>query len=411
MRPLPEAQRTVLEAMPALPAIRVPLAEARGLVLAADIEAPHDVPPFDNSGMDGFALRSSDTVGAPTLLEVVGEVAAGSLPIVDVGPGTAVRIMTGAPIPAGADTVAEVEITEAPSPEAVVIREAVEAGRSIRPAGGDLRAGETVLVSGLRLGAHDLGVLATVGVVDVPVRRRPRVAVLSTGDEVLPPDADRVPAGAIRDANRPMLVAMLDDVGVETLDAGIVPDDAGALRAAFASAAEAADVVVSSGGVSMGERDLVKRILGDLGKVETWRVAMQPAKPFAFGRIGDVPVFGLPGNPVSVTVAFEQFVRPGLLRMMGASRLFRSRVAAVLAEGVSTNPDKVVFLRVAVRRRGDLLEASPSGVQESNVLSALARADAFAVIPVGTGDLPAGSTVELELFRSPEGRTAEEALR
>jgi molybdopterin molybdotransferase len=410
MKPLPEAQRTVLAAMPALPVIRVPLARARGLVLAEDIGAPHDVPPFDNSGMDGFAVRSADTRDAPVRLAVVGEVAAGSVPTMSVHPGTAMRIMTGAPLPSGADAVAEVEITESPSPDSVTVRDHVEAGRSVRPAGGDLRFGDMVLGLGERLGAHHLGVLATVGVVDVPVRRRPRVAVLSTGDEVLPPDVDRLPAGAIRDANRPMLLAMLDDLGVETLDMGIVPDDAEALLAAFGSAAEAADVVVSSGGVSMGERDLVKRILGDLGIVETWRVAMQPAKPFAFGRIGEVPVFGLPGNPVSVTVAFEQFVRPGILHMMGARRLFRSRVAAVLAEEVSTSPDKEVFLRVTTRRRGDVLEVSPSGLQESNVLSALARADAFAVVPVGTGGLQAGSTVELELFRSPEGRTAEEVL-
>jgi len=410
VKPLPDVQRTVLAAMPALPVLRVPIDEARGLVLARDVVAPHDVPPFDNTGMDGFALRSGDTTDAPVALRVVGELAAGSVPEAEVAPGTAVRIMTGAPLPPGADAVAEVEITEPVGGQQVRILRSVEAGRSLRPAGGDVRAGAVVFKAGERLGAHHLGVLATIGVVEPMVCRRPRVAVLSTGDEVVTPETQTLSPGLIRDANRPMLLAMLEELGADGLDGGIVPDDPEALRSALSSAADAADVLVTSGGVSMGERDLVKAILAEIGVVDTWKVAMQPAKPFAFGRIGKTPVFGLPGNPVSVTVAFEQFVRPGLLHMMGARRLFRPRVGGVLAEEVSTNPEKAVFLRVALRRRGDVLEASPSGAQESNVLSALARADAFAVVPVGTGDLPAGAPVELELFRSPEGRTAEEVL-
>jgi molybdopterin molybdotransferase len=251
--------------------------------------------------------------------------------------------------------------------------------------------------------------LASLGVPLPPVRRRPVAAVMSTGDEVLPPEADLSP-GKIRDSNRPMLRALLAELGAEVVDLGIVGDDATALQAALAEGAERADIVITSGGVSMGEYDLVKAVLAELGEVDFWQVAMQPAKPFAFGTVAGTPLFGLPGNPVSSMVAFEQFVRPGLLRMMGATRLFRPRVPGVLDDEADTNPEKTVFLRVTTRFADGRWRAALSGGQASNVLSALAAADAFAVIPVGTGLVTAGSEVDLEMFRWPETRTAAEAL-
>jgi molybdopterin molybdotransferase len=252
-------------------------------------------------------------------------------------------------------------------------------------------------------------VLASLGEVRPEVRRRPTVAVLSTGDEVVPPETGELRAGAVRDANRVALTGMLDGLA-DVVDMGIVGDDEDRLRETFADAASRADVVVTSGGVSMGVHDLVKVVLGDLGGVEFWKVAMQPGKPFAFGAVHGTPLFGLPGNPVSVTIAFEQFVRPALLHRMRARLVFRERVPAVLGEAVETGRDRTVFLRVTVERRSDTLVASPSGAQGSNILSALARADAFAVVPVGTAGLPAGAPIELELFRSPERRTIEEVL-
>ncbi len=409
MQTLPEAQREVLAAMTPLPPVRVPLGEALGLVLAEPVDAPHDIPPFANSAMDGFAVRAVDTVGAPVTLEILEDVPAGSTPTLPVGPGQATRIMTGAPMPEGADAVVMVEDTSSLG-DRVQIGETVAGGASVRAAGGDLEAGERVFDAGERLGPARLGVLASIGVTTPVVARRPRVAIRSTGDEVLPAETEVLPPGAIRDANRPMLAARAAELGAEVLDLGIVPDDAARLRSALEEAAESADVVLTSGGVSMGDYDLVKQVLTERGSVDFWRVAMQPAKPFAFGFVGGTPLFGLPGNPVSVTVSFEQFARPAILHRMGSRALFRPRVPGTLTEAVDTDPEKVVFLRVAVRRQEGEWLAAPSGGQSSNVLSALARADAFAVVPVGTGGLAAGENVELEMFHWPETRTAEEVL-
>ncbi len=408
MRPLAEAQRDVLAALPPLPEVDVPLGEAAGLVTAAPVRAAHDVPPFTNSAMDGYAVRAADVAAAPVELEVVEDVPAGSVATRSVGPGTAIKIMTGAPLPEGADAVVKVEDTE-PGAGRVRILAGAAAGTAVRPAGGDVAAGDTVLDAGARLGPAHLGLLASLGVHRPRVRRRPVAAVMSTGDEVLAPDAELRP-GTIHDSNLPMLVALLEELGAGVVDMGIVPDDPHVLRAALEDAAGKADVVLSSGGVSMGEYDLVKAVLRDLGHVEFWKVAMQPAKPFAFGTVAGTPLFGLPGNPVSSMVAFEQFVRPGLLTMMGARHVFRPRVGAVLDERVATAAEKTVFVRVQAAWRDGGWHARPSGGQSSNVLSALAAADAFAVVPVGVAVVPAGGAVELEMFRWPESRTAAEAL-
>ncbi len=408
MRPLDQAQRDVLAAIERLPAGRIELANAAGLALAEAVVARHDLPPFANSAMDGYAVIASDVAEPPVVLDVLEDVAAGSVPTQVVVPGSAIKIMTGAPMPAGADTVVPVEDTE-PGETSVRILAAWPHGASVRPAGGDVSAGTTVLQIGERLTPARLGVCASLGYDRPLVRRRPRVAIMSTGDEIVGPETAELAPGKIRDANRFTLRGSLEELGVEVIDMGIVGDDAAALRDRFAEAASVSDVVVSSGGVSMGEYDLVKHLLAELGSVDFWKVAMKPAKPFAFGRLGDTPFFGLPGNPVSVAVAYEQFLRPALLHMMGASFLFRPRFMGVLEETVVTDPEKVVFLRVAIVPGADgLLQASLSGAQGSNILTALAAADALAVIPVGIAEVAAGTLVELEMLRMPESRTAAE---
>jgi len=409
VRLLADAQREVLDAMDPLPEERVALEHAGGLALSRAVIAPHPVPPFDNSGVDGFAVRAADTAHPPVTLEVVEDVPAGSVPTRSVDPGQAIRIMTGAVLPPGADAVVMVEDTDVDG-AGVLIRRRVENGAHVRATGGDLVEGALVFEAGERLSPAHLGVLASIGVAQPMVRRRPVVAVLSTGDELTPADTPRLAPGGIRDSNRPMLVALLEELGATVIDLGIVPDDEAALRAALDDASARADAVVTSGGVSMGEHDLVKKVLADLGTIDFWRVAMQPAKPFAFGFLGEAPLFGLPGNPVSVVVAFEQFVRPALLARMGATRLFRPRSMAAAGVALRTDPEKVVFLRVVVEAAGDRPVVRPAGGQASNVLSALAAADAFAVIPAGVGEVAAGDPVEVEWFDSRERRTRKEAL-
>jgi molybdopterin molybdotransferase len=406
VKPRVEAQREVLASVAPLRSERVRLGDALGRVLAEPVVAPHDVPPFANSAMDGFAVRAADLTAVPVDLEVVEDVPAGSVPTREVMPGTAVRIMTGAPMPAGADTVVEVEVTST-SDGTVTINSARPPGMHVRPVGGDVPMGAQVFSPGVRLNAAMLGVLASLGVVDPMVGRRPVVAIISTGDELLPPDAPVPPKGKIRDSNTTTLHAVLSGLAEEIIDFGIIGDRADPLRSAFREAADRADMVITTGGVSMGEYDLVKAVLNELGGVSFWKVAQQPGKPFAFGQIAGTPLFGLPGNPVSVMVSFEQFVRPSLLHMAGATALFRSQVHGRLVQAVSTNPEKDVFLRVRVDEDEGGLRATLSGGQSSNVLSAMASADGFALIPVGVGDLDAGDAVLLEMFSWPETRPRE----
>jgi molybdopterin molybdotransferase len=320
-----------------------------------------------------------------------------------VGPGQAIKIMTGAPMPPGADTVARVEDTSSEGSK-VTISTAVEPGTSVRPAGGDVSQGQVVFSAGTRLTPMHVGVLATIGVAQPEVFKRPRVAFMSTGDELTPPEAESLQPGAIRDSNRPMLLALLEDAGVEPVDLGIIPDDPDVLREALTRAAEA-DAVVSTGGVSMGDYDVTKHVLQGDAQVDFWQVAIQPAKPFAYGRIGDAIFFGLPGNPVSVLVSFEQFARPSLLKMQGAHAILRPQLVASAGETLDTDPKKTVFVRVVVE---GLEEGSPtvakSGGQASNVLSAAAAADGFAIVPRGTATIEQGEPVTVEMFKWPESR-------
>lgn len=399
MKPLAEAQAEVWEAMTRLPVVSVNLEEALGMVLAEEVIAPHDVPTFPNSAMDGYAVRRDDVTLVPTTLEVIEDVPAGSVPQHQVTSGTAIKIMTGAPLPDGADLVVRVEDTTTGEGKVTIM--AVAPVLNIRPAGGDVSKGDKVLAPGIRMTPTHLGLLATIGVTQPKVFRRARVALLSTGDEVLPPETEQLPPGKIRDANRPLLKGLLTDLGVEFLDLGIVGDDPVELTEALLEGSSEADIVVSSGGVSMGEYDLVKQVLADLGEVELWQVAMKPAKPFAFGFLGDTPFFGLPGNPVSALVGFEQFLRPALLTAMGATNVRRPQLPAVAGERLVTDPEKTVFLRVNVSSREGKLVAELAGGQGSHVLSAAAGADGFAVVPVGEGVVERGEPIILEMFRWP----------
>ncbi len=395
--------------MPDLPTKRIGLREVLGLVLTSDVTAPHDLPPFPNSAMDGYAVRAADVTDAPVELPIIESVAAGAVPTRAVEPGTAIQIMTGAPMPDGADAVVKVEDTETID-GAVRILAGAPVGEAVRPAGGDVIAGTTVLTAGTRLGPADIGVLSSLGVAWPEVAKRPVVGIMSTGDEIVPPETANLGPGKIRDANRFLLRGVLEEFGAVVVDFGIASDDPTELRRALAHAAQEVDVVVSSGGVSMGEHDVVKLVFADVGDVRFHRVAMQPAKPLGFGTVGGKPFFGLPGNPVSVVVAFEQFLRPALLTMMGADRVFRPRIRGVFEDSVRTDPAKEVYLRTEASYADDSWTARLSGGQSSNVLSALSAANAFAVVPVGVGTVDAGASLELEMFRWPETRTRMEVL-
>lgn len=404
MKPLKEARREVLAALPVLPSETVPITDALGRVTSEDVVATEQVPPFANSAVDGFSVRAEDMASGIEVFTVVEDVPAGSVPSAAVGSGEATRIMTGAPVPEGADAIVMVEDSEPLDDGTVRLPTPVPAGSGVRRAGSDIEPGDRIVGKGVRLNARHLASLASIGAMP-SVGRRPTVAIMSTGDEVVPPDTTVVPPGAIRDTNRILLASLLADLGVPVIDLGIIGDDIDELRSAYTRAAENADIIVSTGGVSMGDYDYVKQVLGETGSVQFWKVAMQPAKPFAFGNVAGTPLFGLPGNPVSTFVAFEQFVRPAILHMMGSTHLLRPRIEGVMGEDVTTNPEKEVFLRVILADDHGRLVALRSGGQGSNVISTLASAEAFAVVPVGVSSVSAGEPVTLEMFTWAENRT------
>ncbi len=408
MKPLTTAQSEILAAVHELETEAVSIDQALHRVVAKPAVATGSIPPFPNSAMDGYAVRVADLAHVPVTLPVNEDVPAGSVPTMEVTTGTVTRIMTGAPMPDGADAVVPVEDTVSDDRSMVTIKVSVEEGTHVRPAGGDVAPGDVVVDAGVRLTARHVAALASAGITPV-VSKVPTVALMSTGDEVVEPDTVDLAPGMIRDTNRALLRSMLTELGVPYVDLGIIGDDTEELRSAYMRAAGVGDIIVSTGGVSMGDFDFVKQVLGDTGSVDFWRVAMQPGKPFAFGNVSGVPLFGLPGNPVSTFVSFEQFVRPAILSMMGSSHLFRPRVRGVMGEDVQTNDQKDVFLRVLLAEDSNgSFVAVRSGGQGSNVLSALAAAEAFAVVPVGVGSLSAGEPVTLEMFTWAENRGIDE---
>ena len=395
-----------------LEANRTPLLEAIGQVLAEDALATHDIPPLDNSAMDGYALQAADVRGAsadnPVTLKVAGAVAAGELPTVDVTPGNAVRIMTGAPVPDGADTVVPFEDTDEMERRAdgtpldeIAIRYQASVGDDIRPAGQDVRKGERVLRSGTMLRPSEIGVLASLGYDSVSVFRRPVVAILATGNELLEPGAAYQP-GMIYDSNTYSVAASVIRYGGVPKLIGIARDNLDSMNASLRDGLDS-DMLVTSAGVSKGDYDMVKDVLAQHGEIDFWSVRMRPAKPLAFGILNagegrKVPLLGLPGNPVSAIVAFEQFGRAAIRRMLGKPDAPKPTITAVLDEPIHNGDSRRVFARAVVRQENGAYRASLTGDQGSNLLTSMARANGLAVCPEDIPVKEAGETVQVPML-------------
>ena len=405
---LPEAQKFVLDAVKQLIPEVFNFGDAVGLVVALDVTSQENVPPFANSAVDGFAVRTIDMQSVPATLRVVGELAAGAAPNIGIGHGETIRIMTGAPIPDGCDAVVMVE-DSAPGTldNEVVLRARVEKGQAIRPAGDDVVAGDVVFRVGDVLTPGAVGVLASINARRVVAIPRARVAVLSTGDELID-DGSPLQLGQIRESNKTMLIGLVEKAGCEAIDYGIVRDDEARLEEVLREAAANCDAIVTSGGVSMGDYDVVKAVLNRIADMKWMQIAIKPAKPFAFGNLfsaseGDfervVPVFGLPGNPVSSLVSFEVIARPALRKMMGHNNPQRRPVKAIADTAFPRKVDGKVHLpRVVVSVGADgRLHASSVGNQGSHQLAATAMANALGVLPDGTG-VAAGDELDVILL-------------
>ena len=412
-----EALARILATVRVLEPERVGLLEAAGRVLAESVAADRDIPPLTNSAMDGYAVRGTDLAQTSVRLRVVGEVAAGYVPEVAVEPGQAVRIMTGAPLPAGADTVVRFEdtrpsTTDGPSASGhgqdgdwVEVLKAPPAGANVRPAGEDVRAGQGVLQPGPVRRPPESGQLAAVGCVVVAVVRRPRVAILATGDEVVPPDQPPGP-GQIRDANSYTVAAQVQRYGGLPLLLGVARDEETLVRQGMREAlAQGADLIITSGGVSVGDFDLVKQVLAAEGEMHFWSLNMKPGRPLAFGQIwhpsqggGGVPLLGLPGNPVAAMISTELFGRPALLKMQGFTDWSRPTVHACLTQPVARKDGRRHYLRVRLRETDAGYEATLTGDQGSGILTSLVQADGLAFIPEDCDHLPAGAAVRVILL-------------
>jgi len=386
-----DALRLVLEDLPLLGCERAMLRQVGRRVLGEAVVATRDVPPFRNSAMDGFAVRAADVAATPARLRVLETVAAGAAPAQTVVVGTATRIMTGSVMPEGADAVVKVEDTSEEGGD-VVVRAAVRSGANVRHAGEDLRAGETVLQPGRALRPADVGLLASLSLASVLVRRQPRVAILSTGDELVDVGEDLGP-GKIVNSNAYTLAAAVEEAGAMPVVLAVARDRPEALRAAYAEALEF-DVVLSTGGVSVGNFDYVRRVQADLGVVEKfWKVAQKPGKPLTFGLYRGRPVFGLPGNPVSTLVCFYVYVLPALRKLMGAEAPYLPAVEAVVEEDIGTAETLTEFVRCQLEGRAQGYRVRATGSQSSGVLRSMSAGDALAISPPGTALLRKGSTV------------------
>ncbi len=415
-----QAAERILSVFEPLESIEVPLDRSLGMVLAEDIVARHDVPLTDNSAFDGYALRAADIATAseesPVRLQVVYDLQAGAVGDAPVGSGQAVRIMTGAPVPDGADTVVGFESTDRedwgkfgidPRGDSeqdrsfVAVLEPEGKGENIRLAGEDLGKGRVALSKGTELRPGAIGVLASIGYSRVPVHRRPVVAVIPTGDEVVEV-TDPISPGEVRNSHAWALESLVRRHGGDPRRSNIVPDDIGAVQESLRAAAGAADLILTIGGVSMGDYDLVKNVVGSYGTVDFWQIAMRPGKPLVFGHIEGTPIMGLPGNPVSGLVVFEQFGRPAVRKMLGFLKLRVPTVEAVLKEGVRDKRRRRIYLRVRVERVDGGYECWPTGEQGSGIMSSMAKADGLAIIPEDRDGISAGETVAVQMLDWPE---------
>lgn len=396
---LDEAREYVLSRVGVNTPVDVPLAMTAGMVLGSDVMATEFVPSFDNTAMDGIAVVAADTIGAPVTLRVVGTIAAGASTYPTVGRGEAARIMTGALMPPGADAVVMVERTTFnESASTVEVEIEVEPGNHVRTAGEDVKPGDKVFDKGTLLRPGHLGVLASIGAGTLVAHPRPRVGVISTGDELVD-DGGPLQRGQIRDSNRLTILGLVRDAGFEAVDLGLVPDSEEAITAAFLDGASKCDAVISSGGVSMGAFDFVKVVLDRIAEMRWMQIAIKPAKPFAFGMLGNTPLFGLPGNPVSSMVSFELLARPALRKMAGHRQVFRSELQAITEDPLGHRHDgKTYFLRmVGGPDSTGRWTVRSAGGQGSHQMTSMARATALAVVPDGVSIAAGGTCTILPL--------------
>ena len=413
-----DARERILSHFDRLPAVETPLADALGQVLAEKLVAPFDIPPLTNSAMDGYAVISADTSGAtgqaPIELPVVGVIAAGQLPERPLDPGTAIRIMTGAPVPDQSDAVVPFEDTDelerresGGSVSAIAINVAATPGDNIRDAGEDIKAGTTVFDEGVILGAGHIGVIASLGRATIRAVRRPVVALVSTGDELLEPGDEYLP-GRIYNSNAYSVAAMVTRYGGVPEIMGIARDTVESLESALEEALKIADLVVTSAGVSRGDYDVVKDVLSSKGEIALWSVRMRPAKPLAFGVLKrkdgtGVPHLGLPGNPVSAMVAFEQFGRPALRLMMGKAQAEKPSIEAVMDDPIHNYDGRRVYARVhAYRDEAGVYHARLAGNQSSGVLTSMAQANGLAICPDDIAMIGAGEIARVEMLDWPD---------
>ncbi len=405
LRPVADHVAAVLAGAAPLPAVMASLTDAEGLVLAQDVTAAWPLPSFDNSSMDGYAVRAAEVAGAsetsPVSLPVRGDIAAGQSADQALAAGTVVRIMTGAPVPTGADAVVPVEWTDGGT-DTVTISEQPDVGAHIRRAGEDVNTGDLVVEAGTVITARVLAMLAAVGRGSVLVHPRPRVTVISTGDELVDPGVDPG-VGQIVDSNSYMLTAAAREAGAVARRIGPVPDDDATLARVLAEAAAECDVILTSGGVSMGAYDTVKAVLTDLGGVEFVKVAMQPGMPQGCGLVDGTRIVTLPGNPVSSYVSFEVFVRPLIRRLLGHAAIDRPRVHAICSRRFTSPEHKTQFARVRLSRRDGLLMAEPEGGQGSHIIGGLSRAHGLAVIPPEVTEVCEGQELVVIDLMAAEG--------
>ena len=394
-----EARQRMLDTIPVLPPEKRQILACTGYVLAEALSAKENIPPFDNSAMDGYAVRAADVKNAaednPAVLSVIETIAAGYAPTKQVAPGQASRIMTGAMMPEGADAVVMQEVTQRDA-DAVKVFKSIDKTGNVRFTGESVTIGQQVMREGKHLRPPEISMLASLNCAEVAVHRKPTVAIVSTGDE-LTPLGEPLEPGKIRDSNRYGLYAQVEEAGGIPVDMGIAPDDAAETERIFRAALEKADALITSGGVSVGEHDIVKLVLEKLGEINFWRVAMKPGKPQAYGIADGKPIFGLPGNPVSSLVVFELFVRPALLKMAGHKELLRPTFKATLTETVTNRDGRVNYMRALLTESGGQYTAETTGPQGSGILHSLILANGLITIPAGA-TLEPGETVEAQFL-------------